>query len=107
MKLIPVCTGVAAVITAAGMINAMYQNMPVPDSVKEFHEEEQALVQEQMDDTQGMVTAMTIPPIRNNNCRNPSNNEMRELLAERVQQYEKLMKRKYSMPPCPQVESGN
>ena len=107
VQLKKIITVIGGTITSLGaavlLIGSAYNNAPVPESVKRFHSENMVDVIEQGDMTQGMVTALTIPPLLRAICSNPGNSGMRELLAERTHMYEKLLKRKYIIPPCSSV----
>ena len=98
-------TGLTALIAAGAAVLAIYDKMPVPASVKEYHTEDHVTEREQQKQDSGMLTALTIPPIREGLCNSQDVNtrmQMQQLLDERTARYEELMGRKYTVPPCPQ-----
>jgi len=101
----------AGAITALGgagtVIYNTWQSVPVPKSVKEYHKAQQQPMQDELKEATGLLTAITIPPIREVVCQQPSNHDMRELLNERVAKYKEKLGREYSMPPCPAKPVGN
>lgn len=94
-------SSITAISAAAVATLYWYNKVPVPESVKEFHMEAMAPMQTQMNRSEGKVTALTIPPIWRQTCEYPNNLAMRELLAERIQEYETLLGRDYNIPECP------
>ena len=100
-KVVAWAGGITTVAGAVGVIFTVYNRMPIPDSIEEWHHQTQIVEDKELNEAIGMITALTIPPLLKVTCDDPQNFPMRELLAKRLALYKDKMGFEYSVPPCP------